>query len=472
MNLRIQHPAAVNKQRLLGSRKMGGRVGDVSVIQPVAYPVLTPMIRPQAGPMRRRFGESSIDRIRYGSANFWAGSGVDVTSNDYVSVGGPEIVQDVSDFLREFSNIGFQWDVPNERLEVFLTKNGQGYRVQIPVAKVAKIFWRRFNREHGREGCNCAPMVGNPALKDLLSRTTAMGVLSSKFGGVMPGDTKGLQEYTAALNKAKKAKKTSFVFRGKTIKLKPPRDCKGFFKWMGCAVEDVGKEIGKAATNVVKGVKSFVKDPGKWVQNAVKDVGRFAEKAGKVVVDVVNSPVFKGVMGAIAVIPPFQAVGALGLAASTAVKIAKPAIEAVDAAVKTGKKVAEVVRTAEGVAKRVNPSKAASVVSNFKAAANKMPPKAQNLLKAAMLSTPYQKPKGMPVFKAMGTAKGVLATVQMRPGFPPKKPGPLARLPVKPKGALANLPVNPLSFKAFAAKKKSSINPLALSLKAAAGKFA
>lgn len=100
---------------------------------------------------------------------------------------------------------------------------------------------------------------------------------------------------------------------------------------LGDIFSDIGnfftKEIPKAVNNVTKGVGSFFKNPGKWLKSAGKDLGKFASQVGKVASDVASSEIFAGVMGAIAVIPPLQAVGGAGLAAYGVAKTAKTIID-------------------------------------------------------------------------------------------------------------------------------------------------
>ncbi len=96
---------------------------------------------------------------------------------------------------------------------------------------------------------------------------------------------------------------------------------------VGGLFDDIGnfftKEIPKAVKNVGDGLSSLAKDPGKWIKGAARDIGKVAED---VVNNVISSEVFAGVMGAIAVIPPLTAVGALGVAAYGIAKTAKTVI--------------------------------------------------------------------------------------------------------------------------------------------------
>lgn len=425
-----------NNARLLQATRRGN-VGEVSVIQPMNYPFTVPMVRPLRGSIRRKIGETTVDRIRYGSPDFWTGTPLEVVAAKSPSVGNPEILFDLRD---SFDDIGFSWNYTENVLDIFLTKDDKTIRIKFPVKKIAEI----FNKERAKcGGCSgCSTKVGAPDF--LLSAINQMGSMAQtavdnrrdkadslyretgfkrmpdpvekntrsqdkeaikKAGGCPVPKTAKEKEAANVMFKVqsgmiRRQKRSGMVCNpsGKIVEI-DGRDCNGFFKSIRCKVDNITPE---------------------WFDNGVREVGKVAKKIGEGIMEVIKSPVFAGIMSVVSFIPPLNAVGGLGLAASVASNVVKPiaaAVDSVSGVVDAAKSVASVVKGVKsavdgGGGKAVQEiagliktnktvaAKANGIVNGFTGNMRGLPPGARKLMKSALQATPYNAPRAMPIFKA------------------------------------------------------------------------
>ena len=170
------------------------------------------------------------------------------------------------------------------------------------------------------------------------------------------------------------------------------RSLDGFFKKLGRSLKKAVKGVGKS---IVKGITApvrFVKNPKKFVKDTARDLKKVVKGVGKVAIKVASSPIFAGVMTAIAAIPPLTVVGGIGLAAYAAANAIKPAFNALDKgidaveAMKRGKplRAVKALTSASGI-------KADGIIKNFSNTLPKLPGPARELMVSALKSTEARK---------------------------------------------------------------------------------
>jgi hypothetical protein len=147
----------------------------------------------------------------------------------------------------------------------------------------------------------------------------------------------------------------------------------GFFR-------NVSRKIKSAATSPVR----LVKNPKKFVAESARKLRATARDVGKVALNVASHPAFAGVMTAMAVTPPLQAVGGAGLAAYAAARKAKPAIEAALIADKQLERATN--RRGKKKGRPIDKGKAAAVVNNMRTGMPQLPGPMRNMLGAALKS--------------------------------------------------------------------------------------
>lgn len=135
----------------------------------------------------------------------------------------------------------------------------------------------------------------------------------------------------------------------------------------------LGRGLKKASRRITSAPKRAIKNPGKFIRDSGRDIKKLVKGVGKTAINVASSPIFAGVMTAMAAVPPLTAVGAAGLAAFAAANAVKPAFRALETAIDVGDKLAAKKR-----------------VGDYKANLNSMPKGAQNLMKSALQSTAMQ----------------------------------------------------------------------------------
>jgi hypothetical protein len=149
----------------------------------------------------------------------------------------------------------------------------------------------------------------------------------------------------------------------------------GIFKKMGRWFKKAAKSVGKGIKDSITAPIRFVKNPKKFIKDTGRKIKKFVKGVGKVALKVASSPIFAGVMTAIAVIPPLTAVGGAGLAAYAAANAIKPAFKAAEAA----------IDTVDAIAKK---KKAGEIIGNMTKGISALPGPANNLMKSALKSVP------------------------------------------------------------------------------------
>lgn len=149
------------------------------------------------------------------------------------------------------------------------------------------------------------------------------------------------------------------------------RTLDGFFKKLSRKLKKATKSVAKGTKRMVTSPVRFIKNPKKFIRETSKELKSFVKGAGKAVLKVASSPVFAGVMTAIAAVPPIgTAIGGAGLAAYAAANAIKPAFNLAEKAIDT-----------------VDSAKAKGVVASFKNAVPQLPSGAKSLMTAALQST-------------------------------------------------------------------------------------
>jgi len=167
------------------------------------------------------------------------------------------------------------------------------------------------------------------------------------------------------------------------------RTLDGFFKKLGRGLKKAVKSVGRSIKQGITAPVRFVKNPKKFVKDTAAHLKKVVKGVGKTVIKVASSPVFAGVMTAMAAIPPLTAIGGAGLAAYAAANAIKPAFNAIDKTIDVvdaakGKRGAgraiKALTSAVGV-------KADGVVGGFNRGLQNLPGPAQKMMVAALKST-------------------------------------------------------------------------------------
>lgn len=408
----------------------GPTVGDVRILQghavsPIMLPLIPKFQRRMQAPMQGLFGQTPIVTRKYGGNSLWDGTPLAASS---ASVGA---VYEIDEVFSGWDNVGFEWNFPKNRLEAYLTKSGQTYRILIPASKIREIFEGTSKALGLRKSCLCG--MKKPHLKEILQTTANWleATQSPSVGGMFGGNTY-LESRMASHASKVRSELSQLTPEEKKKRLEKSRQesawkrkCRGFN--VECFIRDVGKEIDTAVSNVGEGVSSFFKDPGQWIQHAARDIGKFVDEVGMVALDVVSHPIFTGIAGALSFIPPLNAVGGAALAASAAANAVKPALSVVGAVADAVSGDIGALTSIPGVPKIVKSiipdavvstagqlekvvGKAASTVQNFKDGTANLPPAAQGLMVAALQSQPAPKTPKIQI-AAQQTPRGVQASV-------------------------------------------------------------
>ena len=169
-------------------------------------------------------------------------------------------------------------------------------------------------------------------------------------------------------------------------KLGPYREqtLNGFFKKIGRGLKKAVKGVVKNTIKSITAPIRFVKNPKKFVKDTAQHIKKVVKGVGKTALKIASSPVFAGVMTAVAAIPPLTAVGAAGLAAFAAANAIKPAFKAAEKGI--------------DIADRLGKRK------KIKAKINDLPAPARKLMSGALKSTPAASSAGKAAFRFAGGA--------------------------------------------------------------------
>lgn len=162
----------------------------------------------------------------------------------------------------------------------------------------------------------------------------------------------------------------------------------GFFKKLGRGLKKLGKHVVKSTIKGITAPVRFIKNPKKFIKDTGNDIKKLVKGVGKTALKVASSPVFGGIMAAMAAVPPLTAIGGVGLAAFAAANAIKPAFKAaekgIDAIDALGKKkpgkALNILTNGENL-------KADNMAANFKANFNTLPAPAKKLMTSALKST-------------------------------------------------------------------------------------
>lgn len=122
-------------------QKVSASVGDVRVISGLAVRPYLPRVMPELQRSfvyrPRRFGETPIHSRRFGPSNFWAGTPLERSP----SVGDVKVF-DADELFSGWDEIGFAWNLRNQTLDVYATRNGQTWKVHFSTRRLVTLFNR------------------------------------------------------------------------------------------------------------------------------------------------------------------------------------------------------------------------------------------------------------------------------------------------------------------------------------------
>lgn len=142
------------------------------------------------------------------------------------------------------------------------------------------------------------------------------------------------------------------------------------------SIDGLFKNLGRGLKKAITAPGRLITNPRKFVRDTTRKIKAVVKKVGGVALKVASSPVFGGVMAAMAAIPPLTVVGGAGMAAFAAARAAKPFIEGAGA----------VAKGVHGMTKEAAEKKAAAGRHSLQQNISRLPAPARALIVSALQS--------------------------------------------------------------------------------------